>query len=655
MRSREVSHMRGLTSILAIVIASAMLTATPDRAIAQSSESVANRNFPWEGEVTGSSVYIRSGAGSNYYPTTKVGPGTRVLVLGEKYGWYEIVPPVGSFSYIDASLVQKSEDGKTGTVSQENVYVRAGSDLERRKSSTQVLLAKGATVTILGEADGFYKVVPPKGANLFISAQYVAQVPERTRSGLLEKYMSEGGPVSSLVAPEPSIAASAVKREKPVSKQPVAATAVATRVPDEEPRAIKTDVAIPLPVDTNATASAANPAYIEPISVDVNPARPAMQSDPIAVDSTPRVPSPQGRPVGEDGTTAWIESQFAANDGSRPSANTSVSLSSPSNTGVAAVPASPVVASPFATSPPSNATPIDGRNVTTIEITSATGSGRYDAAIQMLEAEMQAELRKPIRDQKLALLRDRFGPISIQDDEPVAKEIARIRIRQLNDRIALQNSRMALATEAQELEAYRKRSDEERIAIARRVASYSAPISYDVVGELRRSMAFGADRRRYRLVNPKGGATIAYVDIPSSVSPNVDQWIGQIVGIKASGKDYSNAARMTFYVASSVTSLGTGSGEESAENPIDKAAIGADDPAGTISFSSPTPTFSSGPASPAQSGSPAGKNAGDSTMSIEMSDTRTTAKPAVEKAPTGGNTSSSFENTDMEPLEPIGN
>ena len=69
----------------------------------------------------------------------------------------------------------QSEDGKAGTVSQENVYVRAGSELERRKTSTQVLLPKGESVSIIGDADGFYKIVPPKGAHLFISAQYVAQ------------------------------------------------------------------------------------------------------------------------------------------------------------------------------------------------------------------------------------------------------------------------------------------------------------------------------------------------------------------------------------------------------------------------------------------------------------------------------------------------
>lgn len=601
--------MRGLISFLTLTTGMA-LCGTPDRAVAQS-ENAVMRNFPWEGEVTGSSVYIRSGAGGNYYPTTKVGPGTRLLVVGEKFGWYEIVPPIGSFSYIDQTLVEKSEDGSTGTVSQENVYVRAGSELERRKTSTQLLLAKGTTVSIVGEADGFFKIVPPRGAHLFISAQYVAPVPERTRSGLLEKYMSDGGPVSSSVAP-------VVDSTVPVKKSPQpdrtirperAAVPVAVKSSDESSRAINTnDVIIPPPQDR--VASAQPPAEASPVAVDVGRAPPSPVIDSVAA-NRPARPSQPSRPVSENGTSAWIESQFASHDGSPPvqrpdytnqgpavdSAMTSSQSPSAINT-----PAAPP--SPFAASSPSNAIKVDGRNVTTIEVTSPTGSGRYDAQIQMLEAEMQSELRKPIMDQKLASIRDRFGPISIQNDDQVAKEIAKIRIRQLNDRIALQSSRLALAAEARELEAYRKRSDEERIAIARRVASYSAPVSYDVTGELRKSAAFGPEKRRYRLVNPKSGTTIGYVDVPSEISTNVDQWIGQLVGVKAAGKNYSNAARMTFYVAESITPLGGGSGSTDADETSSEPIIESGSSDGVIEFTEMTPIGSPSVTRPPTSISP---------------------------------------------------
>lgn len=605
MRSTEVSDMRGPISILSFAVAVLVLASAPNRSLAQSDTTV-TRSFPWEGEVTGTSVYIRSGAGGNYYPTTKVGPGTRVLVVGEKFGWYEIVPPVGSFSYIDQSLVEKSDDGKTGIVSQENVYVRAGSELERRKTSTQILLAKGTSVSIIGEADGFYKIVPPRGANLFISAQYVAPVPERTRSGLLEKYMSEGGPVSSLVTPV------AVDVARPANKtntqdggvrpnRPV--TPVAARSTDDAPRAVHTDAAISPPADDRWAAASASDS--SPVSVDVGRAPVTTPRNSIS-DAAPYRPSQPSRPVSDNGTLEWIESQFPSYDGSTPPPRPAYTSSEtytaqPSSTAAtpAAISTPPAPPSPFATSPPSNAKTVDGRNITTIEVTSPAGSGRYDAEIQMLEAEMQSELRKPIRDQKLAALRDRFGPISIQNEDQVAKEIAKIRIRQLNDRIALQSSRMALAAEAQELEAYRRRSDEERMAMARRMASNAAPVSYDVVGELRKSAAFGPEKRRYRLVSPKSGTTIGYVDVPSSITTNVDQWVGQTVGVKAAGKNYSNAARMTFYVAESITPLGGGSGAVDAVEPVNE--VGSD--GGVIEFTDPAPIANTKP-SPAPAPKP---------------------------------------------------
>jgi uncharacterized protein YgiM (DUF1202 family) len=83
--------------------------------------------FPWEGEVSATNVFVRSGAGSNWYPTTKLNSGDRVLVLGEKFGWYQIAPPQGSFSYVDMSAVDRKAGAKTGTIKQDKVYVRAGS------------------------------------------------------------------------------------------------------------------------------------------------------------------------------------------------------------------------------------------------------------------------------------------------------------------------------------------------------------------------------------------------------------------------------------------------------------------------------------------------------------------------------------------------
>jgi uncharacterized protein YraI len=132
----------------------------------------AEEKYPYVGVVTGDDVYIRSGNDTNYYPVMKVSRGQRVTVLGESFGWLRIAPLTGTFSFVDKAYIQRS--GDVGTVKDEPVWVRAGSLISPERSTPQVKLNKGATVTILGEDEGFYKIQTPPTASLWISARYVA-------------------------------------------------------------------------------------------------------------------------------------------------------------------------------------------------------------------------------------------------------------------------------------------------------------------------------------------------------------------------------------------------------------------------------------------------------------------------------------------------
>ncbi len=157
------------------------LAALATRSVAQDFPS------PWEGEISGNDVNVRSGEGTRYYATGKLDAGDRVLVLGESNGWYKILPPDGSFSYIDKAAVERHTND-IGSVSREKAYVRAGSHVSRRKSRTQVILGKGDPVVILGEADGFYKIEPPKRASLFVAKQFVNPVADGKDAGLVKRY-----------------------------------------------------------------------------------------------------------------------------------------------------------------------------------------------------------------------------------------------------------------------------------------------------------------------------------------------------------------------------------------------------------------------------------------------------------------------------------
>lgn len=132
--------------------------------------------FPYVAHVTGTNVRLRSGPDANYYPVGKLDNGAEITVYGQQYGWLSLAPPKGCYSLIDREYVDKTADGK-GVVNGQDVWVRAGSDSDSHRYAKQVKLRKGTELELLGEtSDGaFYKIAPPEGARLWISAQFVSK------------------------------------------------------------------------------------------------------------------------------------------------------------------------------------------------------------------------------------------------------------------------------------------------------------------------------------------------------------------------------------------------------------------------------------------------------------------------------------------------
>ncbi len=163
--------MRSISTIAGLLLV--ILTFAP-QALGQDDEPALER---YVGEVTGNNVYVRSGPDGNYYPVTKLNTADRVVVVGEKFGWLEIVPPAGCFSLIDKNFIDRGT-GDLGVVNGDLVWVNAGSELSDRRYARQLKLPKGAEVKILGEAEaGYYKIAPPQGAHLWIFGQFVRRVP----------------------------------------------------------------------------------------------------------------------------------------------------------------------------------------------------------------------------------------------------------------------------------------------------------------------------------------------------------------------------------------------------------------------------------------------------------------------------------------------
>ncbi|MDY6913866.1 MAG: hypothetical protein SVT52_05365 [Planctomycetota bacterium] len=127
------------------------------------------------GVVTGTNVYVRSGPGVTAYPCAKLSDPARVVVVGRTAGWLKILPPPGCFSVVSRKYVQLDESGKSGTLTGDNVLIRAGGDLRQSDFwAVQGHLQKGRKVRVAGEIGQYYKITPPAGACFWISDRYVS-------------------------------------------------------------------------------------------------------------------------------------------------------------------------------------------------------------------------------------------------------------------------------------------------------------------------------------------------------------------------------------------------------------------------------------------------------------------------------------------------
>ncbi len=132
------------------------------------------------GELTGTNVHVRSGPGLNMYPCAKISMPTKVTVMGKTdAGWLIILPPEGCFSVIHKKYVKVDETGKTGTVTSDNIWLRAGGNLRSSDFwKIQQRVNKAQEVKILGEISDFYKIESPQGVYFYIWQDFVKPAAE---------------------------------------------------------------------------------------------------------------------------------------------------------------------------------------------------------------------------------------------------------------------------------------------------------------------------------------------------------------------------------------------------------------------------------------------------------------------------------------------
>ena len=154
------------------------------------------------GVVTGDNVYVRSGQDTNYYAVTKLSKGAivRVLDARESYGFYAIDPVPATSCLISKQYTRLDDSGTTATVTGNRVIVRIENpgvrpvdkefkDFHYRRA---LQLNAGDSVRVVGENEGYYRIVPPRGVKYYISSKYVAPAtPAQIRAAQQRKAEAE--------------------------------------------------------------------------------------------------------------------------------------------------------------------------------------------------------------------------------------------------------------------------------------------------------------------------------------------------------------------------------------------------------------------------------------------------------------------------------
>ena len=212
-------------------------------AFAAAACSVALAAAPYEGVISGNDVYVRSGPGTGAYACAKLSAPARVTVVGQLDSWLKVLPPKGCYSVVSKDYVKPDATGKTGTISGDNVWVRAAGVLRDADFFTlQSRLNTNDTVEIIGRSGDYYQIKPPKDAHFWIAAQFVKRAD--AAAGTAE------APTGSVPATGGTVSVGVVPRNESTDGE----TTLPTTAPVPRPAATGGEVQIPVGMEQFAAA-----------------------------------------------------------------------------------------------------------------------------------------------------------------------------------------------------------------------------------------------------------------------------------------------------------------------------------------------------------------------------------------------------------------
>ncbi|MDO4628987.1 MAG: SH3 domain-containing protein [Planctomycetia bacterium] len=136
------------------------------------------QKFPYRATVCEAETFVRSGPGTDFYPTDRLHNGDVVEVYKHTPdGWCAIRPPLGSFSFISARYVQMAQSD-LGQIAGGSAPVYVGSRLSPERSQVQITLTPGKVVEVLElPTDGLEamcKISPPAGEFRWIHGKFLS-------------------------------------------------------------------------------------------------------------------------------------------------------------------------------------------------------------------------------------------------------------------------------------------------------------------------------------------------------------------------------------------------------------------------------------------------------------------------------------------------
>ena len=157
---------------------------SPAKAPAQSKPSSPSSSGGSAGRISGTGgagVNVRSGAGTRYGRIGGLAEGASVTIVGQSGGWYQIKYGSGT-GWVCGDYVKKTSGGSSGGSSSggtstgkvsgtggAGVNVRSGAGTGHSRIGG---LAEGASVTIVGQSNGWYKIKYGSGTG-WVSSQFI--------------------------------------------------------------------------------------------------------------------------------------------------------------------------------------------------------------------------------------------------------------------------------------------------------------------------------------------------------------------------------------------------------------------------------------------------------------------------------------------------